>query len=80
MDESTIRKLAWAAYTLAGIDAALDDLRDTMRQAAQHSPACRAAAGKIARVRRVLRRIAHDVDPVVLEASHILEASEPPPF
>lgn len=80
MHESTVRRLAWTAYNLATIDAALDDLRDTMRQAAQHSPACREAAGKIARVRRVLRRIARDVDPVVLEASQALETSEPPPF
>lgn len=80
MSESTVRKLAYAEYDFARVDAALSDLAQLLHGCAQDAPSCGPASLDVTRLRYALRSVLKRVDDEVTAAALALESLEPAPF
>jgi hypothetical protein len=81
MSDYTIRKLAFAEYDFAGVDAKLSDLAALLRECAREAPSCGPAALNVTRLRYGLRGVLLSIDEELTAAVSAAETRlEPAPF
>lgn len=80
MSEYAIRTLANAEYDFVRVDSALADLTQRLEEASSASQSARAAAKRIALMRKHLRIVLDSIDDDIVEAVRQAEVLDPPPF